>query len=135
MFVLELINKDCEGTWGNNICVSEDKDKLKERAITERAKIIANVSFEPDSQHLFKIGDLEIFINSIIEQARQNMVGDDYYMDGEKIGNYQDLKTYLDTQSQPLIKSLGLEERDAKDVLKNGFYSSLKFIIREIEII
>jgi hypothetical protein len=133
MFILELVNKDSEGTWSNNICVSNDIEKLKERSIIEREKTIQDPGYHRGAQHLFKVGDLEEYIATLIKLAQESFIGNDYYIDGQKIGNYKDLRAYMEVKAEPLAQSLGVDSRTLSYVVNQGFYQSLRFQIREIE--
>lgn len=141
MYVLEIVTRDYEGTWSNNIVVSKDKNLLLERIPNEKLKYIQeqveayeDKSYEARANSLFAIGELEGFIFDKMHEGRKDYVeNDNYHIDGYVFNEYKELRDYIISIATPLAEKLGVDLKMIKEIINSGFYESLRFRISEIE--
>ena len=133
MYALEFCIREVEGSWANLICVSNDKKKLEERAILEQIKYLNE--YGNDCLREFDVGVLESIIVDKIEEIKKTYseAEDAYFHNGIKINNYQGIRDYVTTYGIPFAENLGFSEKEVKNIIKDGFYESKRYIIREIE--
>lgn len=133
MYALEFCIREVEGSWSNLICVSKDKKKLEERAILEQMKYLAENG--EDCIKEFDMGVLERILVSKIKEIRETYseVENTYFYEGLKLNTYQDIKEYVMKYGMPFAENLGFSLKEIQQIVKDGFYESKKYEIREIE--
>lgn len=133
MNILEFITKNYEGTWIKSICVSDDLMKLHMRSKQERKKYIQENLTDDNIEYLFKVGDVENFIKSILDRCDKNEHSFEYSFNNEIIGNHQKLKLFIEEKVTPMCKDIEVPLDLIDKILNHRAYESLRFSIREIE--
>ena len=141
MFVLELVTKDFEGVWSNNVFVSKNRDVLLSRIAEEKQKYIKkqvelyeDTTYEVVLPSLFAIGDLEHFILEKVTEGRKDYEkNDNYHLDGQVFEQYKELRDYIISIAEPVAETLNVEKKMVEKIINGGFYESLRFRVSEIE--
>lgn len=133
MYVLEFCSREYEGSWANLICVSKDRSKLEERAIIEQVKYL-----NENGDEYFK--DFQVgFLANIVRKKKNEILATYseekkiYNDDGVTMKNYKEIQEYLREYAFPFAKNLSLEYSIIEKIVKDGFYESKSYEIREVE--